>query len=193
MASWLTWPSPLMATITFSKHKLPLYSAEVIQLAKYKGFKTINLVRRDDVKEELKALGADEVINTTTEDVVMRVKEITGGKLAYGSIDSIAGPLSKIVAACTRDNGDVFMFGALESDAIISLKDLYRKVKVRMWVVSMKLSEEKSQLDMEEIIELQAKGIIKPLVGKSFPLIEYKEAIQESERPKRGGKVLLVG
>jgi hypothetical protein len=40
---------------------------QVIQICKYWGIKTINVVRRDDHVEELKALGADEIINSSTE------------------------------------------------------------------------------------------------------------------------------
>jgi NADPH:quinone reductase-like Zn-dependent oxidoreductase len=55
---------------------------QLIKLAKHWGIKTINLVRRKEQKAELEALGADEVISTSDEDVVTRVKDITGGKLA---------------------------------------------------------------------------------------------------------------
>ncbi|EIE25506.1 NAD(P)-binding protein [Coccomyxa subellipsoidea C-169] len=51
---------------------------EVISLAKKQGIKTINVVRRNEVINELKELGADEVINSKTDDIVARVKEITG-------------------------------------------------------------------------------------------------------------------
>lgn len=40
---------------------------QVIQICKYWRIKTINVVRRDDHVEELKALGADEIINSSTE------------------------------------------------------------------------------------------------------------------------------
>ena len=48
-------------------------------------------MRRNEQIEELKALGADEVINSSEGDVVDKVKKITGGKLAYGAIDCVGG------------------------------------------------------------------------------------------------------
>lgn len=42
-----------------------------------KGIKTINIVRRDSQVDELKAIGADYVINSEKDDVVARVLEIT--------------------------------------------------------------------------------------------------------------------
>jgi hypothetical protein len=131
---------------------------QLIQYCKHKGIRTINVVRRQEQIEELKALGcanvsysrnfqyscvlllscgegvqgaaallgcaaqwpagvsaydelkllrcnhavvpnkgsmmlrrADEVINSQTEDVVARVKEITGGQGAYSALDPVAG------------------------------------------------------------------------------------------------------
>src|ERR687889_738479 len=52
----------------------------VLQIAKQRGFKTINVVRRREQGEELKSLGADEVICTDEEDLAGRVGEITGGR-----------------------------------------------------------------------------------------------------------------
>ena len=43
------------------------YGKLVIQLCKKKGIKTIGTVRRDDLNEDLKKLGLDEVVNTETE------------------------------------------------------------------------------------------------------------------------------
>jgi trans-2-enoyl-CoA reductase len=41
----------------------------IVQLAKHWGIKTICIVRRDDYIEELKVLGAAEVINSSTEGI----------------------------------------------------------------------------------------------------------------------------
>ncbi|KAL2653313.1 hypothetical protein R1flu_021441 [Riccia fluitans] len=76
---------------------------QVIQLAKHKGIKTINLVRRHEQIAELEALGADEVMcYTSEEDVVSRVKNITGKKLAYGAVDCVGGEWTKTVTASVR-------------------------------------------------------------------------------------------
>ena len=55
-------------------------------------------MRCNEQIEELKALGADEVINSSEGDVVDKVKKITGGKLAYGAIDCVGGELTKVKA-----------------------------------------------------------------------------------------------
>ena len=42
-----------------------------------------------------------------------RVREITNGKGAYAAVDPVAGPMTKTMAAATRDNGTVLLYGAL--------------------------------------------------------------------------------
>ena len=56
---------------------------------------------------------ADEVIVSSEEDVVARVKEITGGEGAWGAVDAVAGDGIKELAAGVRDGGVVLVYGAL--------------------------------------------------------------------------------
>jgi NADPH:quinone reductase-like Zn-dependent oxidoreductase len=53
-------------------------------------------VQRDEQIEELKALGANEVINSNHGELVEKVSDITDGKLAYGAIDCVGGELTKV-------------------------------------------------------------------------------------------------
>jgi trans-2-enoyl-CoA reductase len=49
---------------------------QLVQLAKHLGIKTINIVRRDEYVQDLKALGADEVINSSTEGPLHSTKHV---------------------------------------------------------------------------------------------------------------------
>ena len=56
-----------MSTKCFCPDVLVIFYRQIIQLAKHWGIKTINVVRRTEQVEELRLLGADEVICSTTE------------------------------------------------------------------------------------------------------------------------------
>jgi len=168
-----------------------------IQLAKHKGIKTINLVRRDSQIEELKAIGADEVINYTKEDVVDRVKQLTGGKLAYAGIDCVCGDMTQLVASSVRTSGEVLLFGFLESTVLkMECMDfLLRNVRLQGfnlggWMQT--LSPTEMQEVAQIIMGLFEKKIMDPLSGEKFPLSKFNEAIAKSQEDARGGKVLLV-
>jgi NADPH:quinone reductase-like Zn-dependent oxidoreductase len=166
---------------------------QVIQLAKHWGIKTINVVRRAEQKEELKALGADEVISTDNEDVATRVKEITGGKLAYAAIDAVAGTLTKQVTASVRDGGQVFIYGVLGGwDATIGVGDVLRGVHVTGWVIYSSIAERFEEY-IDEVSKLIEAKIIVPLAGETYDLADFQLAIKKSTEAARGGKVFLTG
>ncbi|KAL3685076.1 hypothetical protein R1sor_003098 [Riccia sorocarpa] len=167
---------------------------QIIQFAKHKGIKTINLVRRPEQKAELVALGADEVICHTTEDTVSRVREITGNKLAYGALDAVGGDLTKEVTASVRRGGQVFIYGILSSpDATVRITDLFREVTVRGWILNNYwLMEAKRKMYIEEAVKHLGAKVMEPQTGPKFDLAEFKEAIKKSEEAGKGGKVLLV-
>jgi len=166
---------------------------QLIKLAKHWGIKTINLVRRKEQKAELKALGADEVISTSDEDVVTRVKEITGGKLAYGALDAVSGELTKRVCASVRDGGQVFIYGILAGwEATVGVGDLFRGVHLTAWYLYRELAiPERRRVFIDEVSKLIEDKIIEPLVGETYDLADFQLAIKKSEEVGRGGKVFL--
>jgi len=80
---------------------------------KAEGAISIATTRKSNKKAELLALGADHVIATEEEDMVARVKEITGGKDARVIFDPVAGPLLDRLAEAAAIGGIVFEYGWL--------------------------------------------------------------------------------
>jgi D-arabinose 1-dehydrogenase-like Zn-dependent alcohol dehydrogenase len=70
-----------------SRSENGLLLRQIIQLAKHLGIKSINIVRRPEQKEELLALGADEVLCSTTE-----------GKIFYELPSQFVERLIKVVS-----------------------------------------------------------------------------------------------
>ncbi|KAG6541210.1 hypothetical protein Mapa_017371 [Marchantia paleacea] len=167
----------------------------IIQLAKHWGVKTINIVRHDKYTEELKALGADVVINSSKEDVVAKVLELTNGKGAYGALDAVAGELTKTIASAVRDEGEIWVYGVLSGyDITVGAFDLARLLKVRWWI----LNRHTATVDLRkevgrEVIRLFDEKVWAPLsFGKKFKLEEFTLAFAEAETFSKGGKVLLT-
>jgi len=97
----------------------------LIRLAKIKGIKTINIVRRAEQVADLKALGADEVIVSTTENVLNRIKEITGGKGVRNIFDCVAGDTSELQKTLGY-MGTIWIYGALGGPAQINVNLLWK-------------------------------------------------------------------
>jgi NADPH:quinone reductase-like Zn-dependent oxidoreductase len=171
----------------------------VIKLAKKKGFKTINVVRRRNVVEELLALGADACIVSTEEDVVARVKELTQGQGVKVALDPVVGEgLATMTGACGV-GGTVVVYGMMEGAAAnVSVVDvLFRKVVVKgfwvgKWLEEDLHGEEKDEI-MKETIESMADGTLAAPIGAKFSLQQIAEAVAECNKPGKRGKPVLEG
>src|SRR5499427_3449999 len=84
-----------------------------IQIVKAEGAISIATTRTSAKRGELLALGADHVIVTDEEDLVARVKDITGGAGARIIFDPIAGPLLDKLAEAAAPGATIFEYGFL--------------------------------------------------------------------------------
>lgn len=166
----------------------------VILLAQhYFKIKTINVVRRSEQVAELKAIGADEVICSKDEDVVARVKEITGGKGAYAGLDCVGGEATKPVCAGVRDDGTVFLFGSMAGtfDASATLPDLFRGVKLTGWGL-LRYWDERREWFAREVGKLVEKKVLPIPGGEKVPLENIDDAFRKANSgPGGSAKVLL--
>jgi NADPH:quinone reductase-like Zn-dependent oxidoreductase len=78
------------------------------------------------------------------------------------------------------------------NEARVDLMDLIRHVNIAFFLVR-DFSDDLRQREeyIREIFELFSKKILQPVPGTYYPLEEFKEAIKESEKPGRGGKIFL--
>lgn len=170
----------------------------VLQIAKIRGFKTINVVRRRAQVEELKALGAEEVIATEDEDMVERVKAITKGAGVLAAIDAVAGKTGGEVVRSLGRKGVVLVYGLLSGKPIPVDPGylLMRCATVRgFWLAEWFQSapKERQQGAAAELVALMAAGKILPPVEAEYDLADFGAAVRHAETPGRHGKVLLTG
>jgi NADPH:quinone reductase-like Zn-dependent oxidoreductase len=169
----------------------------LIQFAKARGLKTINLVRRKEQVEELKAIGADEVLNTEDgSDFVAEIKRITNGKGAYGAFDAVGGDLGLSLSQSVRDNGSVLLYGNFGGFEVKvdSMELMLRNVNYRGFGLQRyfrEIGKEKFHSVLKNVFELLGNGL-EPFTGAKYSLDQVTEAINHSLKPGRGGKVLLV-
>jgi NADPH:quinone reductase-like Zn-dependent oxidoreductase len=168
----------------------------VIQICKMKGIKTIGTVRRPDFIEELKALGADEIINTSSEDVRKRVKDITGGAGVRCILDAIAGPPAAQILPCLANGGRMIVYGSL------SLQDLpvpaglliFKQISIQgFWLTSWfktALPEHRKEVS-QNVVRMLADGTFSLPVEAVYALEDFQKAVAHAGREGRGGKVLI--
>jgi NADPH:quinone reductase-like Zn-dependent oxidoreductase len=169
----------------------------LIQFANRRGVKTINLVRNKEQVEELKNIGADEVLFTDDNiDIFDEVKSITNGKLAYAAVDAVGGNLGIKLSQSVKDNGHILLYGALGGPIlnVSAVEVLYRNIQYSSFALSRhfkSVGKDKFIDQLNKVFELFGNGV-EPIKAAKFPLQQVSKALEESSKPGKSTKVLLV-
>ena len=166
----------------------------VIQLSKIYGIKTINLLRRIDLKPKLKNIGADYVFDYNLKEA--EIKFIKEKKIKL-FLDAVAGKKVNSTSKLLDKNSTIINYGLLESDNIeVSVNDiLFRNIVLKgfwlsLWLERMDLSE-KSKL-YQYLANLIQKKLIFTDIQNVFFIDQIKEAVVQSSKYKRNGKILVT-
>ena len=84
-----------------------------IQIVREAGGIPIAATRTGDKSDAIREVGAAEVIATEQEDIVARVRELTGGKGASFIFDPVAGPFAERLCEALDENGTLMIYGGL--------------------------------------------------------------------------------
>lgn len=167
----------------------------VIRLGRHDGFRTINLVRRRALVDELKTLGADEVLVTGEDDVPARVAQLTGGGAGCG-LDAVGGAATVEVLRALAPGGRLLVYGTLAAEPVPLEPRLLmtgQKSIAGFWLSDWVKSQGPLRMLglFRRIVALMRAGVLVSPIAASFPLDRFQEAIDLAERPAKDGKVLL--
>jgi NADPH2:quinone reductase len=168
----------------------------VIRLGKHLGFRTINIVRRKELADELKQLGADEVLSSVEDKIPERVAEITGGAMVPYALDCIGGPGVIDVLQALAPQGRLLVYGTLSGELIPLdprvLMGGQRAIEgfwLSEWVKSQGVFRMLSLF--RQITSLMRAGVLTTPVAATFSFDQITQAIERVEQVARGGKILL--
>jgi NADPH:quinone reductase-like Zn-dependent oxidoreductase len=162
-------------------------SSAAIQICKMLGARVITTTSTDEKGARAKSLGADHVINYTTQDFVKETKALTEKKGADVVVDHVGGEvLAKSIVACAW-GGCVVTCGATAGfTPEIDLRHIFFR-QVRLLGSTMG-----SKGDMFEILRHVNAGRLKPVVHTTMPLWEAQRAHRMLEQRKAFGKIVLT-
>jgi NADPH:quinone reductase-like Zn-dependent oxidoreductase len=168
----------------------------IIKLGRRDGFKTLNVVRRSEAKEELSRLGGDAVISSSEGPIDAQVKRITGGDGVRFALDPIGGEAGTGVFQSLALGGRLVVYGTLSGEPIqVDPRHLIsgRKVVEGFWLGHWmrERSIASALLLFREIASLIRQGVLSSEIGPAFGLDEIRQAARQAESVARGGKVLL--
>ena len=167
-----------------------------IQMAKAKGIRVAATVRHESQKELLLDLGAELVINTATEKLAKIIFEKTevGVDVVF---DAVGGELGVKALSCLKQKGRMLVFGALalENLSINSGLLIFKNLRIEgFWLSSWieALSAEQRMKAFQRVFGFLMQDDSKADVAATYPLAEFKAALDAYEQAGRNGKILLV-
>jgi mitochondrial enoyl-[acyl-carrier protein] reductase / trans-2-enoyl-CoA reductase len=168
---------------------------DVIQIAHELGFKTVNVVRRVEVIDELHAEGGD-VVLVDGENLREEVKRATGGASIRLGLNSVGGDSALRLANCLAPGGTLVSFGAMSLQplkiptGLLIFKDLrFRGIWINKWYDSATPAERMETFRL--LFDMARRGLLKTKVEKAYPLGEVNAAVAHASQGKRSGKIIL--
>jgi mitochondrial enoyl-[acyl-carrier protein] reductase / trans-2-enoyl-CoA reductase len=159
------------------------------------GFKTANVVRREELIDELRAEGGD-VVLVDGENLRHEVKDATSGASIRLGLNAVGGESALRLANCLAPGSTLVTFGAMSlqplkiPNGLLIFKDLrFRGIWINKWYDNATTQERMDAF--RPLFEMAKRGLLKTKVERAYPLSEAKAAVAHAARGKRSGKIIF--
>src|SRR5438094_2351314 len=167
----------------------------VIQIAHELGYKTVNVVRRAELIDELHADGGD-VVLVDGENLRDEVKAATNGAPIRLGLNAVGGYSALRLANCLAPESTLVTYGAMSlqplkiPNGLLIFKDLrFRGIWINKWYDNATIQERMDAF--HPLFEMAKRGLLKTKVERAYPLSEVKAAVTHAAQGKRGGKIIF--
>jgi NADPH2:quinone reductase len=166
------------------------------QWAKAIGAKAIGVVGSDEKVEIAKSHGYAHVINSRTEDVAKRVREITGGKGVPVVYDGVGKATFMSSLDCLRPRGLMVSFGNASGPVTgVDLGILAAKGSLyltRPSLVTYVADDSDLYESGREVLEMVKSGKVKIEINQRYPLADVATTHRDLEQRKTTGTTILI-
>ena len=168
----------------------------LIRLARARGIRTVNVVRRASLCVELTALGADGCV-VDGPDLAAAVKRLSGGAPIRLGIDAVSGQATARLSACVGEGGVVCNYGSMSGeDPVMPRASLIGGGQTLVGFILGRALATRSLVQVSEIyadLGRQAlEGTLTAPVEQVYPIEEIRAALAHAQRGGRAGKVLVA-
>ena len=178
---------------------LPAASSSVglgaIQVARMVGAVPVALTRTSAKRDRLLKAGAAEVIATQEDDVIARVRELTGGEGARVAFDAVGGPGIADLASSAAPGGIIVNYGGLDPrDISLQSSDVVGKhltlVGYNIFETTQDAAHRRAAVDF--ILDGLARGLLNPAIDRTFTLDQIVDAHRHLESGDQVGKIVIT-
>lgn len=161
-------------------------ASAAVQLARLAGAFVIGTSSSQEKLKEAEANGMHAGIDYTTEDVAARVMEITSGRGVDLVFEHVGGELFQRAIDSLSQNGRLVTCGAHAGEVVPF--DIIPFFRAQHTIIG-SFVYDRDELD--KVVDFAARGLLRPLVARSFPLTEVRDAFELLESREFFGKILL--
>lgn len=170
--------------------------AYLIQLAKARGLKTVNVVRRESAVAAMEGSGGDVVV-VDGEDLAKRVAEATGRAKIRLGIDAVAGKATGRLSECIAEGGVLVNYGAMSGEpcVVAPRSFVFRDVTLRgFWLAKwFRSATPVQQMELYgDLTRRIASGELHARIGAAFDVKDIRAAVAAAAAGERDGKILVV-
>jgi NADPH:quinone reductase-like Zn-dependent oxidoreductase len=169
----------------------------LIALARLRGIRTINVVRRESLMAELETAGADLVL-LDNDDLPDQVAEATGGADIRLGIDAVGGAATARIAACLGDGALVVNYGSMSHEPCHMPFELMFRRDVRLVGFSTtRQFEKRDPVDrarlVRDLARLACEGTLHAKIAAVYTLETATAALEHAlfTGAERDGKIVL--
>ena len=168
----------------------------VIRLARGRGVRTVNVVRREALGAELAPLGA-EVCVVDGPDLADRVKAATGGASIRLGLDAVSGQATARISTCVGERGVVCNYGSMSGeDPVMPRSKLIGEGQSLVGFILGRALAPRSRAQVRaiyaELAEQVRAGLLTAPVEQIYPIEEIRAAVAHAEQGGRRGKILVA-
>ena len=167
----------------------------VIQIAHELGYKTVNIVRRAELIEELRAERGD-IVLVDGENLRDEVKAETSGAPIRLGLNAVGGDSALRLANCLAPGSTLVTYGAMSlqplkiPNGLLIFKDLrFRGIWINKWYDN--ATKQERMEAFRALFEMAKRGLLKTKVEKAYPLSAAKAAVTHAAEGKRSGKIIF--
>ena len=167
----------------------------LIVLAKQRGLRTVNVVRRAELAGELKGLGADAVV-VDSSHLAQQVGEVTADARIMLGVEAIGGAATGRLADCIATDGTLVHYGSMsgEDPKVTRNNFIYRGVRLTGFMLGRFLSRRSPEEIRAIYADLGAQvmaGTLSAPVDTVYPIENIKDALAHADKGGRDGKILV--
>src|SRR5438477_7793764 len=167
----------------------------VIQIAHALGYKTVNVVRREELVDELRSEGGD-IVLLDDENLRHAVNDGTDGAAIRLGLNAVGGESALRLMNCLAPGGTLVSFGAMSLQplkiptGLLIFKDLrFRGIWINKWYDNATPAERMEAF--KSLFDMAKRGLLKTKVEKAYSIDDAQAAVAHAAQSKRSGKIIF--